>query len=387
MAKPRKLPSGKWRAEVSIDNVRHSKTFDLAREARDWIRQVHTDHQRGVFIPPDREREKVADRLDVWLDTKRQDPNFAENSYDLYELFVRCHIKPYLGRLTMQHLGVEAIERWRNQLVEDKSTNTSRKALMILSSFLSDQQRYGYVGSNAAKLVKAPRHTSRDMMLLEPYELSNVVDASQGKSCSFQDADGKNHGMSKDHPDWKLRSGWSADIVLGLALVGCRIGDLAMLREEHWDRIGGKLNIWDEKKDAWRWIPIFPAVEEVLERCVARGGEFLFMCDGKRGQSRIWPAWNRDYFRPALRKAGVARHVVPHDLRHFTASWLIRQGFTAVQVAAYLGHADPTITMRTYAHLWADDMQDMGEAMDAMWRTARQGPGENVTRIDRASNE
>lgn len=384
MAKPTKLPNGKYRIEKMLGGERHSRTFDLRRDAVAWEAQITADYDRGVFIPPDRLREKVADRLDAWLELKHADPNFASSSHDLYSLMVRKHIKPHLGRLTMEHLGVEQIEQWRNTLVKEASTNTALKSLQILSSFLTDQQRYGYIGTNAAKLVKNPPHTKRTAIPLEPHELQSLVDAAKAQSCSYVGEDGRYHAMPTDHPDWELRSGWCSDIILGLALIGCRIGDLAVLVEGNWDRIGGKLNIWDEKSDKWRWIPVFPAVEEVIERCVARGGDYLFMCDGKRGQSRIWPAWNRQYFKPALKAAGIERGVVPHDLRHTCASWLIRQGFNAVQVAAYLGHSSPQVTMKTYAHLFADDMTDLGEAMDQMWQVAQRGPGENVTPIRKA---
>jgi integrase len=39
-----------------------------------------------------------------------------------------------------------------------------------------------------------------------------------------------------------------------------------------------------------------------------------------------------------------------HDLRHFTATQLIAAGMTPVEVAEWMGHSDPSITMRVYAH-------------------------------------
>jgi integrase len=44
-----------------------------------------------------------------------------------------------------------------------------------------------------------------------------------------------------------------------------------------------------------------------------------------------------------------------HSLRHFYASLLIRKGLSPKVVAARLGHANVTMTLSRYAHLWEDD--------------------------------
>ena len=61
-----------------------------------------------------------------------------------------------------------------------------------------------------------------------------------------------------------------------------------------------------------------------------------------------------------------------HDLRHTAASLLIGQGLNVVYVSRTLGHADPSITLNRYAHLW--DAAEHGEqarvAMDAAHSSA-----------------
>lgn len=46
-----------------------------------------------------------------------------------------------------------------------------------------------------------------------------------------------------------------------------------------------------------------------------------------------------------------------HDLRHTFASMLIREGADVVFVSRQLGHANPSITLRIYAHLFGADEQ------------------------------
>jgi integrase len=55
-----------------------------------------------------------------------------------------------------------------------------------------------------------------------------------------------------------------------------------------------------------------------------------------------------------------------HDLRHFYASVLIKNGATPKQVRMRLGHAKPSITLNVYTHRWeaeADRTADMMEAV------------------------
>ena len=51
-------------------------------------------------------------------------------------------------------------------------------------------------------------------------------------------------------------------------------------------------------------------------------------------------------------KAGeLLPHVRLHDLRHIHATTLLLAGVPIYVVAAQLGHADPSITLRVYAHV------------------------------------
>ncbi|MET7477838.1 tyrosine-type recombinase/integrase [Streptomyces sp. NPDC005648] len=64
-------------------------------------------------------------------------------------------------------------------------------------------------------------------------------------------------------------------------------------------------------------------------------------------------------------KVRVPGDTALHDLRHFYASVLIKNGATPRQVQKRLGHAKPSITLNVYTHLWeaeADQTADMMEA-------------------------
>ena len=52
-----------------------------------------------------------------------------------------------------------------------------------------------------------------------------------------------------------------------------------------------------------------------------------------------------------LRKAGLPETLTYHQLRHGAASFLLNQNVPIPVVSRYLGHSDPGITMKVYAHM------------------------------------
>ncbi len=50
-----------------------------------------------------------------------------------------------------------------------------------------------------------------------------------------------------------------------------------------------------------------------------------------------------------------------HDLRHTHATLLLRAGVPVHVVASRLGHADPAITLRVYAHVLGDQAAEVAD--------------------------
>ncbi|HSS89986.1 MAG TPA: site-specific integrase, partial [Streptosporangiaceae bacterium] len=63
----------------------------------------------------------------------------------------------------------------------------------------------------------------------------------------------------------------------------------------------------------------------------------------------------------------VPEDTSPHDLRHHYASVLIDGGESVVVVARRLGHANPSMTLNVYSHLFADSEERTRSVVDAAW--------------------
>jgi integrase len=82
------------------------------------------------------------------------------------------------------------------------------------------------------------------------------------------------------------------------------------------------------------------------------------------GRAR-WPVCARTA--ATRRKAGLPETVRFHELRPTAGTLALRQGMTLHAVSKMLGHADPAMTLRRYAHV-LEDMEDEGvRAMDELF--------------------
>ena len=63
----------------------------------------------------------------------------------------------------------------------------------------------------------------------------------------------------------------------------------------------------------------------------------------------------------------VPEDTSPHDLRHAYASMLIDGGESVVVVARRLGHANPSMTLNVYSHLFKDSEERTRTVVDAAW--------------------
>lgn len=125
-----------------------------------------------------------------------------------------------------------------------------------------------------------------------------------------------------------------ATLVL-LEQTGLRVSEALGLQPRDVDASGDRVRVRPEesKRDRPRWVP----VPDWL-------GELLVLPLGGTRQA-VYNA-----VKAGCEDAGV-HHFRPHDLRHRRASLWHQQGIPAVELAARLGHARPSMSLDVYSHV------------------------------------
>jgi integrase len=125
--------------------------------------------------------------------------------------------------------------------------------------------------------------------------------------------------------------------------------------------VGGQVHDTDPKATrSARTLPLTPALAKALKRAKAiQAAERLRLGPHYVGREdhvvvdavgrAYHPDTLSDFWRELCRAAGV-KQIRLHDARHSCASIMHAQAVPIAVISAWLGHADPAFTLRTYVH-------------------------------------
>jgi len=132
---------------------------------------------------------------------------------------------------------------------------------------------------------------------------------------------------------------------------GIRIQELATIKLKNINLNGSSILI-NGKGGKTRTVYLSKTTVEYLRDYIrTMGGEYLF--PSTRADARSL-CRNRTFFERRLRelckRAGI-ESIIPHQLRHYFATYTLSRGGDVKAVSEILGHADVSITLRIYHHI------------------------------------
>ena len=350
----RRASTGRWQARWRDPTGRQRKrSFARKVDAQQWLDQLQAAAHRGQYLPPAAARTRFGDVADRWAEGLT---HLKPSTRARYRSILAVHVRPQWSSWPVGDIRRSDVTAWVAELVASgASPSTVRQVHRILSLILDVAVDDGLIAQNAATRVRMPRQERAQPRFLTHEEVARLADS----------------------------AGPDALGILVLAFTGLRFGELAALSVQRVDlarrrltvansvtEVGG-VAIWTTPKThQTRSVPFPPSLLKPLsELCTGRADEALLFTGPQGGVLRL-NNWRRRVFDPARRLAGL-EGVTPHDLRHTAASMAIAAGANVKAVQRMLGHASAAMTLDVYAGLFADDLDSVAVALDALvppWR-------------------
>ena len=328
-----------------------SRSFARKTDAENFAVMIESSKLSGEFIDP--RRSKI--RLDEWAETwfGIVSPTLKPKTAASYRSLMRSRVLPTFGAWPLSRLQPSDVQRWIARMETDGlSPSRIRQAHVVLSSMLDAAVRDHHLARNPAHKPRLPRMERHEARFFEP----STVDAIIGTV-----------------PD-DYRAFIAVQGVLGL-----RFGEAAALRtrsvnmlrrrllvDESLAEVSGALIFGATKSHATPSVPIAPSVLELLKPHLMGTTDSLLFTSA-RGLPLRYSRFRPTVWVPTLDRLGLPRTGL-HALRHSAAARMIGAGWSAKAVQQVLGHGSASFTLSVYGHLFDDDLDALGEALDSTSR-------------------
>jgi len=336
----------RWRVRwVDDAGTEHTKVFERKPDAQAYLNGLTADFQRGEYVDPRKSSEAFGDVAEEWFTTKQhRKPKTVAGYRSLLDTIVL----PRWSRVPLKKIDYGSYRTWLGSLSVDGSQaglglSASRitQAHQLVGAVLKYAVKTGRIAKNVASEVKRdedlPPPVDVERKYLTHSELLNLAAAAD----RFQ------------------------TLTLILGYCGLRFGEAAALRRRHvGDReltvlnsataVTGKGIVESPTKTRRaRHVPIPEPVWQRLRKELPDDPGALVFPSRKGGYLPLGEyRWAFDKACKAVGTEGL----VPHGLRHTTASLAISAGANVKVVQRLLGHATASMTLDLYGHLLDDDL-------------------------------
>jgi integrase len=351
MASVKRRPErgNKWQATYrDPDGRERAKLFERKVDAENWLTAQQGSILAGTYVDPSAARMTLADYAARWLE--RMGPTWRSSTAGNVAVSINNHVLPVLGRRPLSSLRRTDVEAFCASLEVKPSTVATIH--QHLSQLLAGAVDDGLIHRNPASRARLPK---KEPSRAQPVPVETVA------------------RIAAALPDWM-----KVAVPLGVG-VGLRQGEASGLTVDRIDFLRRTLRV--DRQLVNRYVPepvlappktasshrTIPLAQFVVDELAAHlkafpaepGATILRAPGGGFVDSDVFGhQWRR-----AVKAAGVPG-LRYHDLRHTFASTLLSRGVSIKAVADWLGHASPTITLQTYAHLMPADEEVARAVLD-----------------------
>lgn len=401
-----------WRfSYTDAQGKRHKPQFPTKREAEAYRDEVLPAVRKGTHVP-DSSSITLAEAGERWL-TQRELDGVEDTSLASYRSRFRLHLKPRaIASEKLSRIIRPMVVALKTELQTDLSPAMARKCMTTLKMILNHAIEEGTAAVNIAATVKFKKSARpKQVVITTKEDLKTLITASALAPEEIQALDELPDSRKRDHLVQKMRT--HAMIVVAI-MAGPRASESRGLGWPNVDFTSHSIRIVEradikgkmgapKSRAGTRSVPMAPMVENVLTawKKYCPKGDLGLVFPNEAGAAashtnfvkREWfelhaaLGWTAPSarFRQQQRKGKDGKPLLDqqgqpamedvldeagkrieiwetrynwHLLRHAYASLLIEQGFPAKRVQALMGHANISITMDLYGHLWPNEEDD-----------------------------
>jgi integrase len=362
-----KRKDGRWVASIVLENGKRKSVYcKTQQEAIKAVRKANQDKDQGLLLPG--EDQTLGTFLTTWLqDTVKN--KVRPRTYERYRELIELHVVPMLGKIQLQKVSPQHLQKLYNQKLEEGyAPQTVKHIHRVLHRALGDAMRWQLIVRNVCDAVDPPRVPKKEMQALTGEQAQQFLEAAAGDPLEALYVLALTTGMRQGE---LLGLKW-ADVDLALGTVQVR---------RTITRLTKKGFTVSEPKTAKsrRKIHLTRLAIEALKRHRIRQNEAK-LAAGSAWDEQGWVFCNtigkpievgnmiRRSFRLILTKAGLPI-IRFHDLRHSAASLLLSLGVHAKIVQELLGHSQISLTLDTYSHVLPSLQEDAVNRLNTLLST------------------
>jgi len=271
---------------------------------------------------------------------------YATHSTEAGDLDYASYVVPWIASLLTQGRSLGTLVSYRHKveallqeypqpttlqierfLAARQSTTAPRSIanhVFPFRSFFAYLEERELIAVNPVRYLKAPRQPRRERQVPSTEHLQRLVSA----------------------PTTSLRD---RALILLLLDCGLRISEALGLQLAELSLDDGEVTVIG-KGDKQRSVPLSEETKEVIaEHLLTLAPDSTWLFPGRHGANHMTPNYADELFARLCKQAGVPK-TTPHQLRHFFASVMIKDGANLPVVSRLLGHRDIKTTM-TYVHI------------------------------------
>ena len=374
----KKSSSKYWYAVISItdENGRRKTKWVTTKqvkktEATKVLRTILKEMEEGSFV--DKTSLLFADFMENWLNevVKTQ---VEHTTYSRYKHTVDKHIAPYFRAkgVLLQNVTTLMLQEYINSKISNNtatkqkslSPNTVKKHYINISQALDYAVKIKLINRNPAKDVELPKIKKFAGSFYSVEQLDKLLNLAVGLPIESALVLTVHYGLRRGE-------------VLGLRWSDIDFNNNSIHISNTRVRADVEIEKAPKTESSRRTLPLLETVKEYLlklKRQQAKDKLLLgksyvdndYVCRWTDGRPLLTTYISRAF------KLLLERNKMPlirfHDLRHSTASYLLKLGLSMKEIQYWLGHSQISTTMDIYTHIDLQMKNDVGKKVDGLFK-------------------